>query len=184
MVRFSKVFVLVVLLISLAISAQAQIWTDYCRLIGNLGEFDLNATVTKVGGEYIYTYSLYWAVGEENDVSTAFSVFNENYAMFYDAANNGVPAWTNPVWNNDDPAMNFEIKWLDGRMRVGNTVIFSFKSLAAPMEDIDVGCYVLDTGKYAEGQIIGMGSAVPEPGTVVAILTGLVGFVGISRRRK
>lgn len=183
-----RVFALVaavVLVLGLGVSASAvQVAHSEGYLAGTLAEgtgLACNAVVDLTEGVYTYTYTLIYNQGIKDPLSGnapyihLFDVENPNGKSFFGAAGQG---FTAPADGND-----LAVEWFNGEIREGETRTFSYKSLCAPME-IEVFTWVVDDGTYATGTTLGMGSMIPEPSSLLALVLGTAGLVPFAIRRR
>jgi len=173
------------LVFGLSVSASAYV-CDHSEgyLEGNLATgtgLACNAVVDFTGGIYTYTYTLIYSAGMINPVSGLapqihlFDVDNPNGCRFFGAAADGFT----PLATEG----NGTVDWINGTINVGETRTFSYQSYSAPME-IYVYTYVENGGTYAEGETLGMGSMIPEPSSLAAILLGAAGMLPLAIRRR
>lgn len=166
------------LVLALSVSASAvQVAHSNTYLEGDLATgtgLACDAVVDLTGGIYTYTYTLTYNAGVGG--IHIFDVENPNGVNFFDAA--GSAGFSGP--NNGNATW---IEWLGGELMPGNSATFSYKSYAAPME-IEVWTYVINGGTSAVGTTLGMGAALPEPSSLIALAFGATGFLPLAIRRR
>jgi len=144
---------------------------------GGLGTFILDSTATQNGSVWSYDYVLTYVSTVEGGVAHVFVVGNPNNCQYSNATSTG--GFTNPSWPT--PAL----EWLNGSLSVGNSATFHYESAYAP-DIVPVNALVVNSGTYAVGYTLGMGTVVPEPGCLAGLgtLVGLSGFYFRRGRKK
>ncbi len=160
--------------------ALGQVGPTLTQLTGDLGTLDLTTTVTLSAGVYHYQYDLYFKAKAPNGGNVhSFSVDNLAQSAYTNAQNTDLPPFLNPAYNPADVS----IDWLSGQMLVGDTVTFSYDSVYAP-DPVNVYALAVNGGTSATGLTWGMGSEIPEPGSLVALSGMLACAAGLFRRRR
>ncbi len=174
----------VLLMLALCVSASANVvasWTEHLIGTGDINDITCNAAVDKgIDNVYTYTYELIYNTGKA--AVHTYSIENPNIGSFFDAANTS----SAPAGHFTDPVAGAPgwITWTGGSINVGETRTFSYKSTYAPMTDVHGRQYVIDGGTAAIGNTIVMGSTIPEPSSMLAVLFGAAGLLPFMIRRR
>lgn len=169
--------VLLVAALLLAITVPALAVGMNTTLVGTIGQLDLQADATLTGTTWTYTYVLTYTQSTIGGIVKTFQVESPAQTAFFNAAN--TDGFTDPVFN---PAA-WSIDWLNGNLAPGQTVTFSYQSVYQP-DIIPVFALAVDSGQSAGGNTIGMGSTIPEPGSLMALAGMLAAGAGSLIRRR
>jgi len=181
--KWAHVGVIVIAAVALSVAANAAVVAEKTTSLTGTGlvkTLSCHAVVDKTGSVFTYTYDLTYVLGSES-VHT-YKVQNPSLVPFYGADNSpyGEPReFTDPADGN-----GAWVSWLQGNLDQGQTTSFSYQSLYQPMMDKDVYCQAIDSANFAIGKTIGMGTTIPEPGSIVAMSFGILGLIPMVRRRR
>lgn len=171
----AKCWMLSLVLLLMAAGASFA-WTNpmTTNLAGLLGPMTVNASASKTGTIWTYTYELN-TTGATRPVTT-FSVGDLLRLPWFNTTNTG--GFVNPVFNPADTTQD-SVLWTLGNVAAGQIVTFTFQSELAPG---DTQIAVRGSGRSSGGPSIGL---VPEPASIVALSTGMFALAGaLVRRRK
>ncbi|MEN6358073.1 MAG: PEP-CTERM sorting domain-containing protein [Armatimonadota bacterium] len=143
--------------------SMGDMFTDYSN--------NLTAKVTvNPNGSYHYEYTLSYQCSAylDSEALTEFSVGNMDKLAFTNQGSNH--AFTNSASNNS-------VLWVNGSVGTGNTVKFWYDSIYT-YKVVDV---TLSGGLPSSGNTLGM--VIPEPNSIIALLTALGGFAFVLKRR-
>jgi len=162
------------LIAAVILLAATQSWALTTTLSGSLGSFTLVASATQSGSVWTYDYAL--TFDQANYAAEVFAIANPNAQEFFNATGSG---FASPTFYPAFP--DADLEWTGGYMTQGNTYYFSYQSYAQP-DVVTVATAVYDGGTYADGQTIGMGFVVPEPGSLASLAGMLAGSAFCLRR--
>ncbi|MCE5323839.1 PEP-CTERM sorting domain-containing protein [bacterium] len=132
---------------------------------------NLTAQVTtNIDGSYHYEYTLDFQQSTymSGEALTEFSVANRDNLAFTNQGSDHV--FSNAVSSNS-------VLWVNGNVGVGNTVKFWYDSFYS-YKVVEV---TLSGGLPSSGDTLGM--VIPEPSSIIALLTALGGFAFLRKRR-
>ncbi|NLN76203.1 MAG: PEP-CTERM sorting domain-containing protein [Armatimonadetes bacterium] len=135
-------------------------------------------------GVYTYSYELYNTAKSDIDGFQVVLPSYINLAELWDFQPNITNSWWHVNFlSNNTVDWQCEAFVDNARLEVGDTLTFSFKSYHKPDDNMDLWAnssagWVFGCATYGPGPEI-----VPEPASCLALLTGLVGLVGIRRKR-
>jgi len=174
----SRAAVLAVLAVLLCGPAHA-VWDTTTSVSGTLGTYDLHSWVTDIGGGiYQYNYSFLYESSANSVWLTAVTVGNAYHAPYFNGTTSatGLPIKTYKLTDSAQTSVIWS--GAGSRPLAGNRITLTFQSYRAPtVVNITFG----GSGRSAAGQTYSM---LPEPGSVPAIVCGLVGMGSMALRRR
>ncbi len=152
---------------------------------GSTGTLSITPDCVADGGGYIYSYTLANDTQRDSIVGFSLTFANETPVTGFTAITDPT-GWSHSVWAGEENMIWWVAQGEGSALRpvsVGGTpIIVSFRSTLAP--DTSKTAFASSQDSYGySGQTFGP-SPVPEPASVLALATGLMGLVGLKLRRK